>query len=245
MLYWPALIIGMAILVLFLSGPPADGIFDSEQSQTHALYIAIVVAALVMAGAGRILARGGRRTVVHTAVWLVAISGLAIAFAFRDEATVIVHEIRAKLRPTVALSRAGNEAELSRDWDGHYRADAEVNGVELRLMVDTGSSMVMIPYEDAARIGIDPATLDFSMPVTTANGRSAVAPIELSSVKVGPIALFGVPAAVAQPGRLKIGLLGMSFLSRLSETSFQGDKLILRLHGVGGAERFQRAPESY
>jgi predicted aspartyl protease len=37
-----------------------------------------------------------------------------------------------------------------------------------------------------------------------------------------------VQAAVAHPGRLKIGLLGMSFLDKLSETSFRGDTLILR-----------------
>jgi len=140
----------------------------------------------------------------------------------------------------VALSHTDGEAELRRGWDGHYRADAEINGIELRMMIDTGASMVLIPYEDIAAIGIDPGRLEYSMPVTTANGRSAVAPIRLSSIKVGPIAVFDVPAAVAQPGRLKTGLLGMSFLDRLSETSFQGDRLFLRQRLDNG--RFLRAP---
>ena len=35
-------------------------------------------------------------------------------------------------------------------------------------------------------------------------------------------------AAVAQPGRLKTGLLGMSFLEKLDETSFRKDRLLLR-----------------
>jgi aspartyl protease family protein len=100
-------------------------------------------------------------------------------------------------------------------------------------MIDTGASMVLIPYEQAASIGINPDTLDYSMPVTTANGRSSVAPIRLSSIKIGPIAVFDIPAAVAQPGRLKTGLLGMSFLDRLAETSFQGDRLILRQRSPG------------
>ena len=95
-------------------------------------------------------------------------------------------------------------------------------------MIDTGASMVLIPFEQAAAIGINPDTLDYSMPVTTANGRSSVAPVQLSSIKIGPIAVFDVPAAIAQPGLLKTGLLGMSFLDQLEETSFQGDRLFLR-----------------
>ncbi len=162
------------------------------------------------------------------------------AFAFRDQATIIVQEIRAELMPSVALSRSGGEAaELRRAWDGHYRAEAEVNGVSMKLMIDTGASMVLIPFEQAAAIGINPDTLDYSMPVTTANGPSSVAPIRLSSIKIGPIAVFDIPAAIAQPGLLKTGLLGMSFLDKLAETSFQGDRLILRQHDPEQDDRFR------
>ena len=55
-----------------------------------------------------------------------------------------------------------------------------------------------------------------------------VAPVRLSSVKIGPIAVFDLEAAVARPGLLDTGLLGMSFLDRLRESSFRGDRLILR-----------------
>ena len=129
---------------------------------------------------------------------------------------------------SVALATTQGEAELRRAWDGHYRAEAMINGVRMRLMVDTGASMVLLPYEDVRALGIDPEQLDFSLPVTTANGTSTVAPVQLSSIKIGPIAVFDVRAAVAHPGRLKVGLLGMSFLEKLSETSFRGDRLILR-----------------
>lgn len=229
MLFWPVLIIGLAVFALFLSGPPSDGAFDNERAQAQIVYLTILGAALVIVAAGRLLVRGGRRTLVHTAIWVGAIAGLGTAFAFRDQATVIVTEIRGELMPSVALSQSdGEAAELRRGWDGHYRADAKINGMDMRMMIDTGASMVLIPYKDVDRLGIDPASLDYSMPVTTANGRSAVAPIQLSSIKIGPIAIFDIPAAVAQPGRLKTGLLGMSFLDRLSETSFKGDRLILR-----------------
>ncbi len=228
MLFWPVLIIGLAVLALLLSEPSADSVTVGGRADMRVVYLAVLAAALAIVGAGRMLVRGGRKTLVHTAIWLGAITGLITAFAFRDEATVIIQEIRAELMPSVALSRAAGEAELRRSGDGHYSAAAEVNGVKLRLMIDTGASMVLIPYEQAAEIGINPDTLDYSVPVTTANGRSSVAPIRLSSIKIGPIAVFDIPAAVAQPGRLKTGRLGMSFLDKLAETSFRGDRLILR-----------------
>ena len=206
------------------------------------VYLAVLAAVLAFAGAGRLLLRGGHKTLVHTAIWLGAITGLLTAFAFRDQAAVIIQEIRAELMPSVALSRTAGEAELRRAWDGHYSAIAEVNGVEMRLMIDTGASMVLIPFEQVAKIGIDPDSLDFSIPVTTANGRSSVAPIRLSSIKIGPIAVFDVPAAVTRPGRLKTGLLGMSFLDRLEETTFRGDRLILRQRSPGQADRGRSIP---
>ncbi len=239
MLFWPVLIIGLAVLALLLSEPSLDSVTVGGRTDMRVVYLAVLAAALAIVGAGRLLVRGGRKTLVHSAIWLGVFTGLLTAFAFRDEAAVIVHEIQAELMPSVALSRSVGEAELRRAWDGHYRATAEVNGVEMRLMVDTGASMVLIPFEQVAEIGIDPDTLDFSMPVTTANGRSSVAPIRLSSIKIGPIAVFDVPAAVARPGRLKTGLLGMSFLDRLAETSFRGDRLILRQHSPAQDDDFR------
>ncbi|MEM7424381.1 MAG: TIGR02281 family clan AA aspartic protease, partial [Pseudomonadota bacterium] len=129
---------------------------------------------------------------------------------------------------SLAVSRSAGEVELRRTWDGHYRADTLVNGQEIRLLVDTGASMVLIPHEKAGSLGIDVNALEYSMPVTTANGRSTVAPIRLKTVQVGIIQVNDVAAAVAHPGSLKSGLLGMSFLDHLSETSFQRDRLVLR-----------------
>lgn len=228
MLFWPVLIILLAVIGVLLSEPPPDeNIYGTDM---RVAYLAVLAAALAIAGAGRLLIDAGRKSTLRAAVWGGAIAGLLTAFIFREEAAVLVHTIRGELIPSVALSRTADGAELRRGWDGHYRAETEVNGVTLTLMIDTGASMVLIRYEDAAAIGFEPEALEFTLPVTTANGRSAVAPVRLNSVRVGDIEVLDVSAAIAPPERLKTGLLGMTFLDRLAETSFRGERLILRPH---------------
>lgn len=251
MLFWPTLIIVLAVLGLMLwNGAPVAQI-EGGEPDLRIVYLSVVAAGLLIAGVSRLILRRGKRRTIDSAVWIGTIAGLATAYVFRDdaanviedlreEAAHIIEEIRLEMKPSIAVTRVMGEEELRRDWrDGHYSALAEVNGMPLQLMVDTGASMVLIRHEDAMAIGIDPDMLTFGTPVTTANGRSMVAPVRLSSIRIGTVAVFDVPAAVAQKGKLKTGLLGMSFIERLAEASFRGDRLILRQRAA------TETPDSY
>lgn len=228
MLFWPLVIISLVSLALFLLGPPSGGFLGEEDADLRVAYLIVLAAGIILASAGRLLLQGGSRTARFAVMWIALFAGTVTAYSNRVELSDVYDRLRGNFLPSVALTTAQGEAELRRAWDGHYRAEAEVNGVRMRLMIDTGASMVLLPYERVAELGINPENLEYSLPVTTANGKSTVAPIRISSIKIGPIAVFDVQAAVAHPGRLKVGLLGMSFLDKISETSFRGDKLILR-----------------
>jgi aspartyl protease family protein len=88
--------------------------------------------------------------------------------------------------------------------------------------------MVALSQEDAARVGIIPKNLTYSMTVMTANGRARAAPIELGNVSIGPISRRNVAATVAEAGKLDQSLLGMSFLETLGSMQMQTDELRLR-----------------
>lgn len=228
MLFWPLVMLSLVLLALSLAGPPR-ALFARDPLEARMVYLIVFAAGITFASAGRLLfLQAGPHTLRHAALWIGVFCGVVVTYTQREQMSAFVDRARAEIYPSVALARAQGEAELRRAWDGHYRAEAQVNGVTMRLMIDTGASMVLLPYEQVEELGIDPRNLDYSLPVTTANGRSTVAPITISSIKIGPIAVFDVKAAVAHPGRLKVGLLGMSFLDKLDETSFKGDKLILR-----------------
>ena len=127
-----------------------------------------------------------------------------------------------------AIARGPGEVELTRTWDGHFRAMVAAGGAEAPFLVDTGASLVLIRWEDAGLLGIDMASLNFSTPVLTANGEAMVAPVRMPELRIGAVALRDVRAAVAPPGALHGGLLGMSFLGRLQEITIRGDRIVLR-----------------
>lgn len=226
-LFWPLVIISLVTLAIFLAGPPHQ-ILGRDDAELRMVYVIVLAAGITIASAGRLLLKGGTRALRASVLWVGVFTAVLLTYQNRMALSELYDRARGEIHPSVALTTAQGEAQLRRAWDGHYRAQAQVNGVTMRLLVDTGATMVLLPYEQVEALGIDTETLDYSLPVTTANGRSTVAPITISSIKIGPIAVFDVRAAVAHPGRLKVGLLGMSFLDKLDETSFRGDRLILR-----------------
>ena len=120
------------------------------------------------------------------------------------------------------LSQAG--VVLPADARGHFFADGQVNGLPLRLLVDTGASMVVLPALDARRLGVD-YTHAPKTRVQTAGGTIVAYLITLDRVKVGNIELNAVDGLVVEEGS-PIALLGMSFLNRV-EMQRTGDSMTL------------------
>lgn len=138
--------------------------------------------------------------------------------------------------PTAAAPEASPAAEpaapagaatLSKSMDGHFWAEAEVDGRWVRFLVDTGASTVALTETDARRVGVDISALRYSFPVSTANGRTLAAPTVLNHVAVAGARVEAVPALVVKEG-LATSLLGMSYLGRLSRFEATPTTLILR-----------------
>jgi aspartyl protease family protein len=117
---------------------------------------------------------------------------------------------------TAAAPAAGGDIVLSADSGGHYMTVGAINDRAVRFMVDTGASVVWISSEVANRVGID-YRRGQPIVVNTAGGTRNAFAVRLPSVRVGPITLTNVEGAVGEgAGTGEMGLLGMSFLSRLS-----------------------------
>lgn len=121
----------------------------------------------------------------------------------------------------------GGIVELKASQNGHYYAEAELNGRPVGVMVDTGATAVALTFEDAQRAGIHVSDSEFTGRTRTANGEGRFAPVVIGSVTIGSITVPNVPGVVLQRGKLDVTLLGMSFLNKLSRAEMSNGKLVL------------------
>ncbi len=116
---------------------------------------------------------------------------------------------------------------LTRAPDGHFYAEAQVNGATLRLMVDTGATSVALTRADAQAAGIQAAPGDFTLDGQGAGGMLRLKRVTLDRVAIGPVAARKVDAVVAEAG-LPVSLIGQSFLGRVGHIAIDGDRMVLR-----------------
>ncbi|HEY8382701.1 MAG TPA: TIGR02281 family clan AA aspartic protease [Microvirga sp.] len=166
-----------------------------------------------------------------TLVWSIAYGLLLVAYARQDAVLAGLDRLIGEVAPGRVVSGSGGEVVVARRADGSFTLMGRVNTEEVRFLFDTGASAVVLTAESAAAAGFDPATLSFSVPVATANGRTLAAPITIETLSIGPITERRVRALVARPGVLPGNLLGMTFLERLASYEVRGNRLILRPKG--------------
>ncbi|PDT84273.1 TIGR02281 family clan AA aspartic protease [Sinorhizobium sp. BJ1] len=171
-------------------------------------------------------------SVRQIALWLLIAVGLVSGYAYRVELQTFGDRVLSELMPgrtmVVTDGEGQQEIVLRKRLDGHFQADATINGEAVSMLVDTGASSIALTYEDAERIGLDPESLGYSVTVMTANGRTLAAPVTLEQIAIGPIERRNIRAMVAAKGNLDRSLLGMSFLSTLDSLQMRTDELRLR-----------------
>lgn len=119
-------------------------------------------------------------------------------------------------------------ARLSIRPDGHYWVRALVNRkASVEFMVDTGASVVALTYDDAQKMGLDPASLDYKWTIRTAGGETLGASVTIDSIRINQVHIRDVEAMVLRSD-LSQSLLGMSFLNELYSYEFRGDRMIIR-----------------
>lgn len=156
-------------------------------------------------------------------------SSLAAAHAVSvlDQRTNALEARSAAPAPVHASAASGDAASLVKAADGHFWAEATVNGKRVRFLVDTGATTVALTSADAQRLGLDLDRLDFDRPVLTAAGEAKAALVELDYISVAGAKVDRVQALVLKEG-LSASLLGMSYLGRLSRFEATPTALILR-----------------
>lgn len=159
------------------------------------------------------------RTLQQAALWGLIFIGVIAAIGLWDD-------IRGTVMPMQSVSRDGGRIELPRAGDGHYYMNADVNGADVRFVVDTGASDIVLSRKDAIAAGLHPDDLPFIGQANTANGVVRTAPVRLDSLTVGGVTEHGLRAVVNE-GDLDTSLLGMRYLQRFTTMRIADGKLVL------------------
>ena len=219
--------IAVAILIIFARngvgtvGPLSTGEFGS---------LAYQVALLVFLGAAVLTMFRERFTQALTAalLWVMVGLVLVVAYSYRFELHAVADRVLVVLVPGHVVSH-GRMVEIGRANDGDFSVRAQINGAHVQMVLDTGASSVVLTREDAKAAGLPLEVLNYTINIDTANGRTKAAPVTLDRITIGGLEERSVEALVAQPGQLRMSLLGMSFLNRLQSWQVSGDRLTL--HG--------------
>ncbi|WP_158741888.1 TIGR02281 family clan AA aspartic protease [Acidisphaera sp. L21] len=169
--------------------------------------------------------------------WVLLLAVIAVGLAVRSRISLPRADAQILSAPVVPQpampavirpSQSGNGATARRDRNGNFIFDARVNGMPLQMVFDTGASVTSLRAEDAARVGIDTGSLNYSATVSTANGHTSVAPVMIETLTVGDITRHYVTAVVARPGVLGMNLLGQSFMAKIGGYRVVGQDLVLQ-----------------
>lgn len=196
---------------------------SSGDQAVHFLYLIGVLVLVVSALAvRRIPIAQGLKMFIG---WVLIFGAAFVIFTLRDEFVALGNRVLVETRGGVVQETEGGEIRIRQAPDGHFWADAEVNGERVRFLVDSGATTTSLSSDTAQRVGIEP--LRGRALVQTANGVVAVQRGRAESIELGPIERRDVAVHVSDAfGDMNV--IGMNFLSTLSAWGVEGRTLVLR-----------------
>jgi aspartyl protease family protein len=129
--------------------------------------------------------------------------------------------------PPQRQSSGYREASLQADGRGQYAAEVSIDGLRVRMLIDTGATEVCVSASTARRLGLSPSGGRKRL-IQTANGQSTASPTILTNLSLDGLYMNDVEALILAPEAGEVNLLGESFLKRLISVEQRNGMLVLR-----------------
>lgn len=123
----------------------------------------------------------------------------------------------------------GEETRIRMSADGHFWAKVTIDGVNRRMLVDSGATLTALSTDTAAAASLDVKDSLIPIVLNTANGRIQARSATVRVLKLGDIVARDLPVVVS-PAFGDTDVLGMNFLSKLKSWRVEGNTLILVPH---------------
>lgn len=168
-------------------------------------------------------------------IWALSVAGAAAVGALSY--TQWLAPRMAEEAPSVAVAvspqrapgpRVPTTLAVAADYRGHYIVHPSVDNYRIKMMVDTGASIVALTAADARALGIKSDASTRKIMLSTANGTVTGFRTTLREIRLGEIVVRNVDAVVLPERALGMSLLGNSFLSKLLGYEVQTGRMVLR-----------------
>jgi aspartyl protease family protein len=123
----------------------------------------------------------------------------------------------------------GKEVRIRMAADGHFWARASINGVERRMLIDSGATLTALSADTAQAAGLEINAQLFPVVLQTANGAVTAKTSTVPELRLGDIVAHDLPVVVS-PAFGKTNVLGMNFLSMLKSWHVENRTLVLVPH---------------
>lgn len=193
---------------------------DQTGSLIYAVLLLVLVASSLFA---RRLPFG--ETLKMALTWVLIFGAIFVVFAFRSDLKIVRDRIAVELGLSDGVQSDGT-LRVPRDDGGHFSVTANINGRDVRFMIDSGATTTSMSVAAARSVGVDVSETGFPVIVETANGTAEMRRARLARLTIGPIKRQDFPVLVSDTLG-DTNLLGMNFLDTLRGWRVEGDTLVL------------------
>lgn len=120
----------------------------------------------------------------------------------------------------------GEEVHIRMSPDGHFWARVRINGVERRMLVDSGATVTAISDRTAREAGVERNATLVPVILRTANGVVQAETGTVQTLRMGAIEAQDLKVVIS-PSLGPVDVLGMNFLSQLASWRVQNRTLVL------------------
>lgn len=157
--------------------------------------------------------------------WVIIFLAAFVAFSLKDNIVSFARQVMDERRAESTGAQVGEELRIKQSLDGHFWVTAQLNGEDIRFLIDSGATTTSISGRTARQAGIEPSG-GFPAVVQTANGMIRVQRGRAQQLRVGHIERQNLAVHISEAfGEMNV--LGMNFLSSLKGWRVEGRTLIL------------------
>lgn len=192
----------------------------------QALSLVYLIGCLVLVGSALIVRRLPLgQTLKMMLAWVLIFAAVFAVIALRHDFMALGQRLLGEATGSAGQEARDGELRIRRSADGHFWADAQVNGRPVRFMIDSGATTTTLSTSAARAAGIEPSD-NFGVMVDTANGTVVMQRARIARFSISPIERTDLSVHIAPSDMVNV--IGMNFLSSLRGWGVEGDVLVLR-----------------